>query len=109
MTKKTILAAAAALSSVLAANPASADQTPFLGEIATFAFGFCPKGWAPLDGAMLAISTNTALFDLLGTTYGGDGTTTFALPRVKPIFTLSPGQPQLLQCIALSGVFPTQN
>jgi microcystin-dependent protein len=109
MTNRIILAAAAALTSLLTAHPASAGANPFLGEIETFAFNFCPAGWAPLDGAVLSISQNTALFALLGTTYGGDGKTTFALPRVKPIFTLSPGAPQLVQCIALQGIFPSRN
>jgi len=109
MTNRIILAAAAALSSALAAFPAEAGQNPFLGEIETFAFNFCPVGWAPLDGRLMSISQNTALFALLGTTYGGDGKTTFALPLVKPIFTISPGEPQLLQCIALEGIFPSRS
>ena len=55
-----------------------ADQ--FLGEIRIFAFNFAPKGWALCNGQLLPISQNTALFALLGTTYGGDGKSTFALP-----------------------------
>jgi microcystin-dependent protein len=58
---------------------------------------------------MLSISQNTALFSLLGNTYGGDGKTTFALPIGKAVFTVSPGSPQLLQCIALSGIFPPRD
>jgi microcystin-dependent protein len=54
---------------------------PFLGEIRIFAFTFAPTGWAPCDGQLLPISRNTALFSLLGTTYGGDGKSTFALPN----------------------------
>lgn len=53
---------------------------PFVGEIQLFGFNFAPRGWAYCNGALLAISQNTALFSLLGTRYGGNGTTTFGLP-----------------------------
>src|ERR1700757_1979793 len=89
--------------------PASAGLDPFLGEIETFAFSFCPKGWAPLDGRLLPINQNQALFALLGTTYGGDGKVTFALPTGRAVFTLSQGSPRVLQCIAVVGIFPSQN
>lgn len=56
---------------------------PFLGEIRIFSFGFAPKGWAQCNGALLPISQNQALFSILGTTYGGDGRTTFALPNLQ--------------------------
>lgn len=56
---------------------------PFLGEIRPFAFGFTPKGWASCDGQLLPIAQNAALFSLLGTMYGGDGRTTFALPDLR--------------------------
>jgi microcystin-dependent protein len=56
---------------------------PFLGEIRMFGFNFAPQGWALCDGQVLPISQNEALFALLGTTYGGDGTTTFALPNLQ--------------------------
>lgn len=56
---------------------------PFLGEIIMFAGNFPPRNWALCDGQLLDISTNTALFSLLGTTYGGDGRTTFALPDLR--------------------------
>lgn len=55
----------------------------FLGEIRPFAFGFPPKGWAACDGQLLPIAQNAALFSLLGTMYGGDGRTTFALPDLR--------------------------
>jgi len=55
---------------------------PFLGEIRTFAGNFAPQGWALCQGQILPIAQNTALFSLLGTTYGGDGQTTFALPNL---------------------------
>lgn len=55
----------------------------FLGEIRMMSFGFPPKGWATCDGQLLPIAQNQALFALLGTTYGGDGRTTFALPDLR--------------------------
>jgi microcystin-dependent protein len=91
----------------MAASPSVASQNPFIGEIQTFAFTFCPRGWAPLNGQLLPISQNTALFSLLGTQYGGNGQTTFALPTAKPIL-MANGAP-LLQCIALEGIFPSRN
>jgi microcystin-dependent protein len=56
---------------------------PFLGEIRFFSFNFPPKGWALCAGQLLPINQNQALFSLLGTTYGGDGRTTFALPDLR--------------------------
>ena len=56
---------------------------PFLSEIRLFSFGFPPKGWATCDGQLLPINQNQALFSLLGTTYGGDGRTNFALPDLR--------------------------
>ncbi len=55
----------------------------FLGQIKTFSFNFIPRGWFPCDGRTLPINQNQALFSLLGTTYGGNGTTTFALPDFR--------------------------
>ncbi len=56
---------------------------PFIGQIILIGFNFAPRGWALCDGQLLSISQNTALFSLLGTTYGGDGRTTFALPDLR--------------------------
>lgn len=56
---------------------------PFLGEIKLVAFNFPPRGWATCDGQVLSINQNTALFSILGTTYGGNGMTTFALPNLQ--------------------------
>jgi microcystin-dependent protein len=56
---------------------------PFLGQIMLVGFNFAPQGWAFCNGQLLSISQNTALFSLLGTTYGGNGTTTFALPDLR--------------------------
>jgi len=65
---------------------------PLLGQIALFAGTFAPRGWAFCDGQLLAISQNTALFSLLGTTYGGDGRTTFALPDLRGRVPIHPGR-----------------
>lgn len=66
-------------------------QDPFIGEIRMFAGNFAPRGWAFCDGQLLAISSNSALFSLLGTTYGGDGRTTFALPDLRGRVAIHPG------------------
>jgi microcystin-dependent protein len=65
---------------------------PFVAEIRIFPFNFAPKGWAFCDGQILPISQNTALFSLLGTTYGGDGKSTFALPNMQGNTPMHPGQ-----------------
>ena len=65
---------------------------PFVAEIRIFPFNFAPKGWAFCDGQLLPISQNTALFSLLGTTYGGDGKTNFALPDMQGNAPMHPGQ-----------------
>jgi microcystin-dependent protein len=57
--------------------------TPFLGEIRMVGFGFAPKGWAQCNGQAMPINQNQALFSLLGTTYGGNGVTTFSLPDLR--------------------------
>jgi microcystin-dependent protein len=67
----------------LLAVPAAAQSSPFVGEIELVGFNFAPQGWAFCDGSILPISQNQALFSLLGTTYGGDGQTTFALPDLR--------------------------
>lgn len=65
---------------------------PFVAEIRIFPFNFAPKGWAWCDGQLLPISQNTALFSLLGTTYGGNGTSNFALPDLQGRSPMHPGQ-----------------
>lgn len=67
-----------------------ADQ--FLAEIRIVPFNFAPRGWALCDGQLMPISQNTALFSLLGVTYGGDGKSTFALPNLQGCAPLQPGQ-----------------
>jgi len=65
---------------------------PFVAEIRIFPFNFAPKGWAFCDGQLMPLSQNTALFSLLGTTYGGDGKSTFALPNMQGNAPMHPGQ-----------------
>jgi microcystin-dependent protein len=65
---------------------------PFVAEIRIFPFTFAPTGWAFCNGQLLPISQNTALFSLLGTTYGGDGRSTFALPDLQGRAPMHPGQ-----------------
>lgn len=67
-------------------------STPLLAEIRLFAGNFAPRGWAFCNGQILSISQNTALFSLLGTTYGGNGQTTFALPDLRGRVPISQGQ-----------------
>jgi microcystin-dependent protein len=77
----------------LQAVPVAAQATePFLGQIMCAGFNFAPNGWARLDGQLLSISQNTALFALLGTTYGGNGVSTFALPDMRGRTIISDGQ-----------------
>lgn len=62
-----------------------------IGQISAFGFNFAPRGWAKCDGQLISIASNTALFSLLGTTYGGDGVTTFALPDLRGRASLHQG------------------
>ena len=65
---------------------------PFVAEIRIFPFNFAPRGWAFCDGQILPLSQNTALFSLLGTTYGGNGQSNFALPNLQGSAPMHPGQ-----------------
>lgn len=67
-------------------------SNPFVAEIRIFTAGFAPKGWAQCDGQLMSISQNTALFSLLGTTYGGNGTSNFALPNLQGCAPMQAGQ-----------------
>lgn len=85
--------AAAALAVGLTATPDSASAQPmYLGEIFAVGFNFCPRTSAALDGQILPISQNQALFSLLGTMYGGDGRTSFALPDMRGRVAFGHGQ-----------------
>jgi microcystin-dependent protein len=65
---------------------------PFVAEIRIFPFNFAPRGWAWCDGQLMPLSQNTALFSLLGTTYGGNGKSNFALPDIQGRAVMHPGQ-----------------
>lgn len=73
-------------------NEVKAQSEPFLGQIAFVGFNFAPRGWAECNGQIMSIAQNTALFSLLGTTYGGNGQTTFALPDMRGRMMVHPGQ-----------------
>ena len=75
----------------------------FIGEVRAMPFNFAPTGWAPCKGQILPISSNTALFSLLGTTYGGNGKSTFALPTLAPVEAKGA---TLQYCICVQGIFP---
>ncbi|HEY0869721.1 MAG TPA: tail fiber protein, partial [Acidothermaceae bacterium] len=66
-------------------------SSPYVGEIRLFAGNFAPQGWMTCDGQVLAIADNDVLFNLIGTTYGGDGQNTFALPRLSGCVPLHMG------------------
>lgn len=90
---RTGCAVIAALSLLGAASTVSAQASdPFLGQIMCAGFNFAPRGWAELNGQLLPISQNTALFALLGTQYGGNGQTTFALPDMRGRVLIHAGQ-----------------
>lgn len=82
---------------------------PFIGEIMLVPYNFAPRGWAFCNGQILSIAQNTALFSLLGTTYGGNGQTTFALPDLRGRCALSSGQGPGLANYSLGEVTGTEN
>jgi len=105
------LGLALALSPAVAPT-AQAGSEPYLSEIMLVGSNFCPRGWMEADGRLLAITENQALFSLLGTAYGGDGRTTFALPDLRvagpfPKFKDNPGS--FKWCIAVQGIYPSRN
>lgn len=87
---KTAMMAGAGFGALAIAAPAAA-QDYYLGQMIEVGNGFCPRGWTETNGQILAINTNTALFSLLGTTYGGNGVTTFALPDLRGRMVLHQG------------------
>lgn len=77
----------------IASAQISKGQNGMIGEVKLFAGNFAPRGWALCQGQMLAISSNSALFSILGTTYGGDGRSTFALPDLRGASAIGAGTP----------------
>lgn len=86
-----LLGAIIVTSSLIYSHNTFADE-PYLGEMAYFAGNFAPRGWAKCDGQILSINNNQSLYSLLGTTYGGDGRTTFALPDMRGRALIHAGQ-----------------
>ena len=80
---------------------------PFIGAVVMFAGNFAPRGWAFCQGQILSIAQNTALFSILGTTYGGNGQTTFALPDLRGRCPIGPGQGPGLPAVSLGEVSGT--
>jgi microcystin-dependent protein len=78
---------------------------PFFGQVELFPYTFAPRGWAACEGQILPISSNTALFSLLGTNFGGDGQTTFALPDLRG----KEPAPGISYYIALTGIYPSRD
>ncbi len=76
----------------LFAKPTFAQVDPYIGEIRAFGFNFAPQGWMICQGQLLPIAQNTALFSILGTTYGGNGQTSFALPDLRDKLVVGAGQ-----------------
>ena len=87
----------AGLMALFHSSPAQAQSDPFLGQIMIVPYNFAPTGWQFCDGQILSIAQNTALFSLLGTTFGGDGRTTFALPDLRGRAPIGTGQGPGLQ------------
>lgn len=85
-------AAALVIAGAMPAAPAHAGLEPFVGEMMLAGYNFCPRGYLPAAGQLLPISQNEALYSLLGTTYGGDGRTTFALPDLRGRTPVGSGQ-----------------
>lgn len=81
----------------------------FIGTIKAFGFNFAPRGWALCQGQLLPIAQNTALFSLLGTTYGGNGTTTFALPDLRGRMPIGQGQGPGLSNYVMGQMGGTEN
>lgn len=73
-------------------DPAAAGPEPFIGDIIAVGYDFCPRSWASAEGQLLPIANNTALFSLIGTTYGGDGRTSFGLPDLRGRIAASQGR-----------------
>lgn len=93
MTLKQKLVAGAVLTAFAGiTTPAHAGHEAYIGELMLIGFNFCPRGTAEANGQLLPISSNTALFSLLGTTYGGDGRTNFALPDLRGRAPIHAGQ-----------------
>jgi microcystin-dependent protein len=90
--RRTAMALAVVLGGALSGAAVAGGLEPYVGEIMWVPYNFAPRGWATCDGQLIAISQNTALFSLLGTTFGGDGRSTFALPNMQGRLLVQAGQ-----------------
>ena len=90
--RKVAFALAVTASPVAFTAPAQAQVEPYIGQMIQVGFNFCPRGFAAANGQLIAIAQNTALFSLLGTNFGGNGQTTFALPDMRGRMAINYGQ-----------------
>ena len=97
------------LSLVFGTRTARAQTEPFVGQIAIVAFNFAPVGWAMCEGQILSIESNTALFSLIGTYYGGDGVRSFGLPDLRGRMPIGQGEGPGLSPISIGQVGGTEN
>ncbi len=104
MLKQAVLAATVLAS--LSGGAKAQATNPYIGEIQTFAFPYCPYQWLPTNGQLLQIASYPILYDLLGKRFGGDGVKTFALPKTRGLTTYN--NVPLTQCISTLGVYPSQ-
>lgn len=107
--KKQIIFLFIVMASFANTNQMQAQSNPFIGEIVMFAGNFAPRGWAFCEGQLLPISQNTALFSILGTTYGGDGRTTFGLPDLSGRLAIHAGTGPGLSTRNLGAKFGSEN
>ncbi len=99
--RNSVNAIAFSAASLSAPTAAHAGPNPFIGELMLFSGSFCPRGWSTADGQLLPISANSALFSILGTAYGGDDRSTFALPDLRGRVPLSQGTSPGLSSVKL--------
>jgi len=80
----------------------------YIGQILLFAGLFAPRGWRYCDGSLMPVNQNQALFSILGTTYGGDGRTTFALPKLNTVKNTVGAKAGIKYVICIEGIFPSR-
>jgi microcystin-dependent protein len=108
MLRKALFAAAAVTAALSAAPAAYAQaQDMYLGQLTLVPYSYCPRGWTEANGQIMSIAANTALFALLGTTYGGNGQSTFGLPDLRGRVPVHVGQGPGLPNVDLGEVFGT--
>lgn len=99
---------AATIAAAAISLPAHAQEGVTVGEVRLFAFNFCPDGWAEANGQLMPIRSQGPLYSLLGNSYGGDGTNSFALPDLRKVVPQAAvdKEKRLRYCIALRGDYP---